>query len=278
MDQATDLVQYACHFSFFFPITDDFLEWPQTYIFGQDYFNKVLSLMPVYKFIDMSFVFIIPTLNVMYVVQRYIFICRPNSIPRYCTNTKVSIAVACIIAISCVASSHELFDTRLSALFQWLQRDRNGFGDHEQYSGQIMLPLLLIKGIFICVATLVLMHKMNSVLCENISFLQGIDGDRQQNRITSYQNLINFNIASSLLSIFSIGTKSSSVVFEHLTHGINESEWKSKVSYTILECFMSILDVFSNFQILLFPIMVLMYLPCSKWLKERLTCATKMHG
>ena len=118
-----------------------------------------------------TFYLMIPLLNIFYTANRYIIICHPSNISKFCTKWKTVSCIVAIMVISGVAPIHELYDTNLILAYTPVALAELGKRSHEYVTGIIVILLLLIKGLIIFVASLVLTSKMNRALSQNIQFL-----------------------------------------------------------------------------------------------------------
>ena len=233
------------------------------------------GLRSIHKYIVVALSFIIPLLNLFYGLHRYIIITHPQLIAKYC-NKKVTVAlIVTIILVSGALSIHELFDLHsfsLLGLNSFFMGRNEGW--HEGFSGVINIVALLSEATLIFILFSMVTKKMNACLSENIHFLNSMDGVKYETRAASYMKITKLNSGFLIVSMISVSVDAARAILVDLyvVHmGLNPTELYNPVITGLLLTmeFLSCLDV------LLFPSLVLWYMPVVKEFVHRLMQSVK---
>ena len=217
----------------------------------------------LYTAVEVIVNFSLPLLGLIYVHNRYIIICCPQLIPKYCTYRSTTLLSFVVVVLGIFLSIDKWFNK--STIYQGF----NTFGagrfnakSHEYFAGYITLSVYLVEFFGVFLSFLVLTKRLNATLEKTMYFLQSQD-QKFQSRITSYKQLILFNTLLFFLSITAMVTSVCKMVVEELfiLHLINTRNVfvNTFVEYTIV-----ILDLLSSLEIGLFPLIIMFFLPIPK--------------
>ena len=215
----------------------------------------------LYTAVEVIVNFSLPLLGLIYVHNRYIIICCPQLIPKYCTYRSTTLLSFVVVVLGIFLSIDKWFNK--STIFQGFNTLQYfNAKSHEYFAGYITLSVYLMEFCWVFLSFLVLTKRLNATLEKTMYFLQSQD-QKFQSRITSYKQLIVFNTLLFFLSITAMVTSVCKMVVRELffLHLINRQNVfvNTFVEYTIV-----ILDLLSSLGIGLFPLIIMLFLPTPK--------------
>ena len=146
----------------------------------------------------------IPLLQIVYALNRMIVITRPQLIHKYCTKKVTLLMIFSVILFAMALSSYDLYEKGFANVFSMEEMIQSSAEVKiVGYSDYLNIGLMAVIFLILLVSILVLTKRMNTGLTENIDFLKTMDTEKHRNRISSYQNVINFNKCIAIISLIS---------------------------------------------------------------------------
>ena len=251
------------------------VDWPEVNEHGT-YMDK-WGFANYFKYFETLCLFVLPLLHMLFTAQRYVVICCPDHIPKYCTKKKTLITVSCVVILSVLASIHELFDNNkfyLENRKEDLFVVKSRMHEHEQYSSTTVMYLLVIGGVSVSVASLILTRKMNNTLNKNLLFLHSMEANRHAKRIQSYEHLKKFNVSTLIAIILALGLKLSQFFYAELMVHKRVRSWHE---HSIMDWLTSLMELCSCLHLIVFPLFVILFLPAFRVLKAKIRCINQNH-
>ena len=111
----------------------------------------VLKMKYYHQWIDTMVVVTLPLISGLYGLQRYIIICCPHLISKYCTVKTTIISVAIIIVVGSILSFHEVFDEYMYYNGVSASLLATNHQKHENFTGVVVIIVLLIISVTVSV-------------------------------------------------------------------------------------------------------------------------------
>ena len=249
-------------------------------------FNEEIPQRGILNFVKMALGIFTPLLQTVYAISRFIVICYPQLVPKFCSKKASIFSVLVVFLLSVVISSHELFDddfsieTRQEAKFSqyFFSSKTNQTTSELDSKGRSLVNVLILTVlsliVFLCLIGTT--KKTNDSLKKSILFLNSMGrNDMCKKRSAAYERVVNLNNSLLIISMLFTTCTLSETFIEELKFMRDEQLEYSFFHLQILNYIQLTISLMSCVVMVIYPIVCCLFVPSIhqslKWLLNKLS-------
>ena len=249
-------------FTIFINYPDLFGTRAEQYILNR---GQAWKMKNVYKFLNRSVQFSLPLLHLLYAFNRFIIICHPDKIAKYCSSVKSFLFALSVLVLGMAISLQEVFDNDYMAFHGVVIHDIGSENHgHEKSTGVANCAMLLTISLTIIIFFAFFTKNINITLNTSAKFLSSQNFPKSLKRANAYIKLTHLNLALFFLNSVSMTIGLCQIFLSELFNLYANGNNSVSTSTIFISYGMAFSELILSMEIILFPIFIAIFLPTQK--------------